>query len=82
MTDDTRFGTEGNRPIPESIEFELRQRLNVLALDAWLLRRLGRKKMLPFAVIGVIDRREKTIARISDLLNAAGVPPQNSPGAR
>jgi hypothetical protein len=63
-----------DKPIPDSIEFELRQCLNVLALDAWSLRRLSAEKpeYLPPAVARVVARQEKTIARMSALAILAG----------
>lgn len=68
-----RHGADRNKPISDSIEFELRQHLNILALDAWLLRQIGKEKPeeLPRAAARVAARQEKQIARMAAL---AGLP--------
>jgi hypothetical protein len=78
MASGTRFSPDGNRSIPDSFEFELRQRLNVLTLNVWSLRRLSEKDSLLAKAAGLIARQEKTIERMCEVLNAACVPPSDS----
>lgn len=62
-----RHAADRNKPTPDSIEFELRQHLNVLALDIWSLRRLGGENPPPPALARIIARQEKQIARMAAL---------------
>lgn len=72
MADGARL-SDRNRLILDYIEFELRQRLSVLALDAWSLRRLGGENPPPPALARILARQEDAIARMAALLNGGEV---------